>query len=94
MSVRILLKILFIVKAFFSQLSNLNFIVLGIEQFAFILSDPHSKKLHLSWEPLYLYSLEDNDKIDIISEARSFVVGQILDAGFAKLLPSDYRFGN
>lgn len=81
-------------KAFFSQLSNLNFIVLGIEQFAFILSDLHSEKLHLSWEPLYLYGLEDNDKIDIISEARSFVVGQILDAGFAKLLPSDYRFGN
>lgn len=81
-------------KAFFSQLSNLNLIVLGIEQLAFILSDLHSEQLHLSWEPFYLYGLEDNDKVDIIPEARSFVVGQILDARFAKLLSSDYRFGN
>ena len=62
-------------EALFSELPDLYFIILGIEQLSLILTQLDTQELHFPRQPLDLDSLEYHDKVDVISEAGLLIVG-------------------
>ena len=72
-------------ETFLGKFSNLNLIVLSIEDLSLELFDLDPIRLDLSREPLDLNGLENDNKRQIVTEIGLLVVGQVLDSGFSQL---------
>ena len=76
----ILVNLLLLGETAFCELSNLHFVVTGIEELTLILFDAHTKDFYFLWESFDLDGLEDHDKLYVLSEIGFLVVGEVLDA--------------
>ena len=66
-------------EAALRQFSDLNFIILGIEELSFWLFEFNSQHLDFIWESLYFNSLKHNNELNIVAQICFLVVWQILD---------------
>ena len=63
----VLLSFSFVGEAFFSEFSDLDFVVLGIEELPFKLFELHSQKFVFVLESLNLDCLKDNDELNVLA---------------------------
>jgi hypothetical protein len=76
----VLVDLLLLGKAFFGELSDLDFVVGCVEELSFALLEFDPQDLYLLGESFDLDGLEDDDELDVVSEVCLFVVGKVLDA--------------
>jgi hypothetical protein len=79
--VSVLLPFFFECETLFSEFSDLNFVVLVVEELSFVFFDADSEHLDFVGESLYFNGLEDDDELDVLSEVCLFVIGEVLDSG-------------
>ena len=85
----ILTPLIFQGEALFSKFSDLNLIVLSIEDLPLKLFDLDSVGLYLGRESFDFYGLEDHHERQVVSEVGFSIVGQVLDSGLLELLVAD-----
>lgn len=77
----VLLNFLFLRKAFFGKLSNLDFVIGSIEELSLAFFKFDSQQFDLLGKAFYLNGLEDHDELYIISKVGLAIVGKVLDTG-------------
>ena len=61
--------------------------VLGIEELALLFLQLYSQHFHFVGKAFNFYCLEDHNELDVVAQVDFLVVGEVLDAGFAEIIP-------
>lgn len=76
----VLIDLLLLREAALGELADLDLVIGGIEELAFVLLEPDSEDFYFLREALNLDGLEHHDKLYVLSEVGLLVVGEVLDA--------------